>query len=243
MKHCKNCNQGINGKFCSHCGYPAELKRIDSHYLSHEIQHLLHFEKGFFFTVKELMLRPGKAVREFISVDRNRYVKPIVFLIFTAVIFTLITHYFHIEYSYFNINKIEGLKDKVSTGALGEWLNKNIGYTNLIMGVFIAFWIKILFKKHGYNLYEITVLLCFVLGEATLILSIAIILINLTQNLVVGILLISVFFLYIIWAIGQFFGEKKFINYFKALLTFVLGNLSYLGILIIIGLLMKTLSN
>ena len=50
--------------------------RVDAHYVSHEIQHLLHFEAGFLFTVRELLLKPGKSVQEFLFDDRSKYVKP-----------------------------------------------------------------------------------------------------------------------------------------------------------------------
>ena len=116
-------------------------------------------------------------------------------------------------------------------------------YTNLIMGVFIGIWIKIFFKKHNYNIFEIIVLLCFVLGTSLIILaiflSIATFLKN--SNIIVIFIFIAIFsnFAYIIWAVGQFFGEKKFINYIKSALTYVLGMLTYIITLTIIAYLLK----
>ena len=223
------------------------IKRIDAHYISHEIQHLLHFEKGFPLTVKELLLRPGKSVREFLFEDRNKYVKPVIFLIVSSIIFTLITHFFHIEYSFFNIDKIVPLKGKIRSKEIGEWTNSHLGYTNLIMGVFIGIWIKIFFKKHHYNIFEIIVLLCFVLGTSLIILatllatflSIATFLKN--SNIIIIFMFIAIFsnFAYIIWAVGQFFGEKKFINYIKSALTYILGMLTYIITLTIIAYFLK----
>ena len=43
------------------------------------------------------------------------------------------------------------------------------------------------------------------------------------------------FIIYQIWAIGQFFGEKKTINYLKALLAFILGVLTHVAIFFVIG--------
>ena len=37
----------------------SNLKRIDRRYISHEIEHVLHLDRGFFYTVKELIVRPG----------------------------------------------------------------------------------------------------------------------------------------------------------------------------------------
>ena len=43
------------------------------------------------------------------------------------------------------------------------------------------------------------------------------------------------FIIYQIWAIGQFFGEKKTVNYLKALLAFILGVLTHVAIFFVIG--------
>ncbi len=220
---------------------PKSLQRIDAHFISHEIQHLLHFEKGFLFTVKELLLRPGKSIREFLFEDRNKYVKPLIFLIFSSVIFTIIVHFFHLDFSFFNIDRIEPLKGKIRAKEIGDWTNSHFGYTNLIIGIFIGFWIKIFFKKLDYNIFEIIVLLCFALGEAILILGIFVFSASLFKSSVLALIGIFLFYAYTIWAIGQFFGEKKPMNYLKSAMTYVLGNASFLITLIVIAYLWKVL--
>ena len=82
-------------------------------------------------------------------------------------------------------------------------------------------------------------LLSYVLAEALLILLSIIIIATALRikggdNVGVGIYL-----LYIIWGIGQFFGEKKIFNYIKSGITFVFGVASYLVILISIAYLLK----
>ncbi len=219
------------------------VKRIDLHYISDEVTQLLNFEKGFSLTIKELLLRPGKCVRTFIFDDRNKYVKPLVFLIFTSFLFTIITSYLHVDYSFLNIDRIEPLKGKIRSKEIGDWTNSNLGYTNLIMGLFVALWVKIFFKNHRYNIYEILVLLCYVLGEAILILGIFIVLAILFKSSIIALIGIFIYFAYTIWAIGQFFGEKKAINYIKSASTYVLGNFTYLLALILIAYLLKELTS
>lgn len=219
------------------------IKRIDRHYISYEVTQLLNFEKGFLLTIKELLLRPGKCIRAFIFDDRNKYVKPLVFLIFTSFIFTIITSYLQIDYSFFNIDKIEPLKGKIRSKEIGDWTNNNLGYSNLIIGVFVALWIKIFFKKYRYNIYEILVILCYVLGEAILILGIFILLAILFKSSTIALIGVFTYFAYVIWAIGQFFGEKKPISYLKSASTYILGNFTYLLTLILIAYLLKVLTS
>ncbi|MFV8345099.1 DUF3667 domain-containing protein [Flavobacterium sp. ZB4P13] len=218
-----------------------KLKRIDGHYISHEIQHLLHFEKGFLFTIKSLLIRPGKAIREFIFEDREKYIKPVLFLIFTSVIFTFILHSVHITISFFNVDKFQLLKGELRSKEIGEWTDNHVGYAQLIMGVFIAFWIKFFYRKFKYSIYEILVLLSFVMGEAILIFTFFIVFAKVfkSQNLVfIGSV---IYFVYIIWAIGQFFGEKKISNYIKSILAYFLGSLTYMSALVLITYLLKFL--
>jgi hypothetical protein len=215
------------------------IKRIDGHYISHEIQHLLHFEKGFLFTIKSLLLRPGKATREFLFQDREKYIKPILFLIFASVIFTFITHLMHVRFRFFNIDDIIPLKGKIRSKEIGEWTDSHVGYAQLIMGIFIAFWVKIFFRKFKYTIYEILVLLSFVFGEAVLILTFFNVFAKIFKSQNLALLGLVIYFFYIIWAIGQFFGEKKISNYIKSLLVYFLGNLSYMMALVLIAYLLK----
>lgn len=217
----------------------SKLKRIDHHYISHEIQHLLHFDKGIFLTIKNLLIKPGKTIREFLFENRDKYVKPVLFLIVSAVIFSLIIHLLHIKLSFFNIDTFEPLKGKIRSKEIGEWTNKNIGYAQLLMGVFIAFWIKLFFKKFKYNIYEILVLLSYVLGEALLVIGSFIIIANIFKSENLATIGVIIYFVYIVWAIGQFFGEKNIVNYIKSIFVYLFGNVSYFAVLILIAYLLK----
>lgn len=237
MTTCKTCGSTITENFCGQCGQPAKLKRIDAHYISHEIQHLLHFEKGFLHTVKELLVRPGQSIKEHITVNRNKHIKPIPFLIFTSLLYTLISHYFHLN----EIFKAQGPEaaalSKSSISTLFTWVEGHYGYANIMMGGLIALWIKVFFRKYQYNLFEITILLCFVMGEGMLLLSVATILAGLLNNPFLFNVVGFIIWLYAAWAIGQFFENRKLGGYFKALVAYGLGNISFYLVLIIIGVL------
>ncbi len=95
--HCKNCNTEVHLNYCPNCAQPVKLKRINGHYVLHEIEHVLHFEKGILYTIRELVLRPGQSIRNFISENRSRLIKPIIFIIIASLIYSLASHFFHIE--------------------------------------------------------------------------------------------------------------------------------------------------
>jgi hypothetical protein len=232
MTNCKNCNNQIAEKYCPNCGQSATLKRIDKHYISHEIQHLLHFEKGIFYTAKELLTRPGTSIKEFIDENRNKHIKPIPFLILTSLLYTLIAHFFHADKIYNEKEKL--LFVKSSIGDIQHWTQTHYGYANIIMGVFIALCVKLLFRKYKYNLFEITILICFVMGQGMLFLTLEAIFVGLlSKQAFIGILTV-ISFAYPTWAIGQFFDKSKVSSYVKAIFAYILGyTLFYISIIIV----------
>ena len=220
----------MSEKFCPNCGQSEKPKRIDFHYVKHEIEHVLHFEKGILFTIKELLIRPGESIREFISDDRNRLVKPIIFIIVSSLIYTLLNHFFHIEEGYV---KYDGL-EKTALVKIFGWFQANYGYMNILTGMFIAVWLKVFFKKYDYNFFELLIMLCFVLGITMLIFAFFAIIEGITHIKlfkIAGIL----GFIYLVWAIGSFFDKEKIANYFKALASYLLGMLTFLILTIAVG--------
>lgn len=228
--NCKNCNAEADLNYCPNCGEATHIHRINGHYVFHEIQHVLHFEKGILYTIRELSIRPGDNVRHFLTGNRTRLVKPIIFLIVTSLIYTLIIHFFHIEEGYV---QADGLSN-TSTGHIFKWVQDHYGYANMLMGVFIAFWAKIFFKKYDYNFYEILILLCFVMGMGMLFFAIFSLIQGLTHADLLqpaGIVGVA----YCSWAIGQFFDKKKLASYFKAFAAYMLGIISFTVAVILLG--------
>lgn len=160
--------------------------------------------------------------------------KPVIFIIVTSLIYSIITHFFHLEQGYVNYDE----KKESATGVIFKWVQDHYGYGNIIMGMFIALWIKIFFKKYAYNFFEILILLCFAMGVAMLIFAISAIIQGLTQvdltqiASVVGIGYCS-------WAIGQFFDKKRIVNYIKALAAYMLGMITFTITALMIGALIE----
>jgi hypothetical protein len=235
--NCKNCNTEVNSKFCPDCGQPIKLKRIDGHYIVHEIEHVLHFERGILFTIRELILNPGQNIRNYFEYNRTRLVKPIIFIIITSLIYTLLNHFFQIEDGYIKYHEAK----KSATGSIVKWVQDHYGYANIMMGVFIALWLKLFFRKYNYNFYEILIMLCFVIGMGMLIFSVFVIIEGLTHfhlMTIAGVIGIA----YCTWAIGHFFDKKKVASYAKALGAYILGMITFWIFPVLFGTLIDLLS-
>jgi len=232
LKNCSNCKKDFKGNYCHYCGAPSEIKRIDSNYIVNEIRSIINFEKGFLFTIKELIIRPEFRIKQFIKTDRNKIVKPILFLIICSII-----------YSIFNSSKLPRIekKDESILELLANLLTENPGYANIILVFFTAVWIFVFFRKHKYNYYEILILLFFIAGIQVLINSIFEALeffweIEVPFNRLIA-------YLYSGWVVGRFFNKRKVASYFLGYLAQILGAVCMLLSLIGIGELLDLIKN
>lgn len=65
---CKNCDNTFEGNFCNNCGQSKDTHKLSMHYIWHDLQHgIFHFDNGIFYTIKNLLTKPGVSIREFIE--------------------------------------------------------------------------------------------------------------------------------------------------------------------------------
>ena len=94
---CANCGRAIAGtdqKFCPACGQPTPAHRIDWHFLGHALEHsVLHMDRGILYSLKELMLRPGRLMRDYINGRRGHQAKPMLMLMVMAAVVVILSKY------------------------------------------------------------------------------------------------------------------------------------------------------
>ncbi|NRB62297.1 MAG: DUF3667 domain-containing protein [Saprospiraceae bacterium] len=214
------------------------LDKIDSQYIRREITSVLNLDKGILYTIKEITLRPGQTVRTFIHEDRSRLIRPLIFIIICSLCYTIMLQIFKFEDGY-----MQGSFGQDSEGfSISNWFSDNYGYTNIIMGAFIALWVRVFFRTYGYNVYEILILLCYVMGVSMLIFGIF----GMVDSFIKHPIADKGYFLgvlYIFWSISDFFDRKKIINYIKAILSYFLGMLTFILIIFIIGYLFQQIQS
>src|SRR5690554_4649774 len=163
--NCLNCNQPITGNFCANCGQ-KKYKRIDRKYLIDELQYtVLHTNKGFFYTVKNLIKNPGKTAREFIDGNRVNHYKPILLVFLLSTISTFIMYKMigmgEILEEYFIEMKVP---DASKMNQFMAWGSNYYPVMMMLMIPFFAFITKIAFRKWGHNYYEHFVMNAFFLS-------------------------------------------------------------------------------
>lgn len=212
------------------------LERINGKYIWSEISSVINFDKGIFYTIKELFFRPGNTVRDFLLYDRKRLVKPIFFVIFSSLFFV-------IAQQILGFNTGTSPENIKSPGVIKafEWVGRNFGIVNILLGFFIGLWIRLFFLKSKFNIYEIFVLVFFVIGIGNLIFTFFGIVESVTgyEN---GDLTYVIALLYSAWAIGNFFNKTKVLSYFKGLLAYIFGTTTGSFIIVLVGILIDLFS-
>jgi hypothetical protein len=234
---CKNCNQKVDGNFCSSCGQSAHTHDINFHYVVHEIQHgIAHVDKGFFFTIKELFSRPGDTIREYIEGKRVKHFKPLAFLLIVSTIYAFVSH--TLDSNPVIESALKGYNDAGKQAGNSylfiDWLIGHYAYTSLLLIPISSASSYLVFRKARYNYFQHLVLNAFADGQKT-VFYIACVFITYLINknkpsytlgsiqLVVGLMLTF-------WLYFQFFGTIKpthralliLINYALSLLFFFL---------------------
>lgn len=68
-----------------------EVQRITWRRIAGEVLQQINLERGLGYTVRQLLLMPGAAMREYLFVDRRRMMKPFPFLLLTVGVATFLT--------------------------------------------------------------------------------------------------------------------------------------------------------
>ncbi|WP_147202019.1 DUF3667 domain-containing protein [Segetibacter aerophilus] len=147
---CKNCDHPVDGNFCSNCGQPAKVHRIDAQYFLHDIPHsILHFDKGFPYTFSQLITRPSKALQEYLDGKRANFFRPLAYVVLMSAISSLL------------INQIRTLIKQIHFKRTGEVVAEHSSFFSHYQSVFIFLMIPIVslctwlvFKKTRFNFWE-----------------------------------------------------------------------------------------
>jgi len=215
----------------------AQLPRIDGDYIISEIGNVLSLKKGIFRTIRELLLRPAINIQAFLKDDRNRLVKPVIFVIFCSFIYTILqqTLGFDDGYSQYMEDGNNSTAYKVI-----YWIQTNNGYANIIMAIFVASWFKLFFRKYTYNFWEILIMLLYIFGM-NMIIAVFFGIVEITIGLKTMLFTYLISFVYITWASAQFFNGKKWFNYVKSFLAYIFGIFSATFMAIVIAILVDSL--
>ena len=154
---CKNCEHTFQGNFCNHCGQKSKTTRLNWGYLKDEIEYtFLHINKGFLYSIKQIITRPGDTAREFIEGKRVHHYKPILMVFVLAGLNGFLTSFLKIDKEILSVAKVSSKNKEFQENFLKmyEWIFSHYALIELAFIPFLSLFSWIAFKKYGYNYIE-----------------------------------------------------------------------------------------
>jgi hypothetical protein len=201
--HCKNCGHDFHGQYCAECGQNAHTERIDSHFFLHDIPHsIFHIDKGFFFTFKELIVRPGHTIREYLDGKRVRHFRPLAYLLLLSTISTLVQK----ACFYFQQKELlaKGIQATIHQSFFSQYIS--LFFMLMIPIMSLASWL--VFRYQKYNFWEHLLLETFIVAQFNIILILTHLAghLGFSQDFTPYIIL---YFIYVGITYGQFYVKVK----------------------------------
>lgn len=160
---CKNCGTQFTGKFCNNCSQPSDTGKINLRYLWKELVNtFIRFDSGFVYTTKKLFQNPGKALLEYISGARIKYLRPFKYLILIAGTDILLTKFFHLSF-------IKGELADHGQIITDAYIKDNFALIQLALIILYSLISIGLFNFRHFNFYEFIVIHTYLAGQRILI--------------------------------------------------------------------------
>lgn len=209
---CPNCSAAVEGTFCSTCGQRLRHGRLTVRGVTGRvITHFFSFDRGFFRTVRDLLLRPAGVVSDYLSGRTRPYMEPAQFFLLNISAAQLVSWWVG---SFRDIAR--GMVDAAARAAadvdiLAIALDRYYITLGLVLVPVLAICTRLVFHRRGLNLAEHLVFHLYLLGQAALV-WIVMIMLDVLPN-PAGYLLVGLIFAagvgFYIWTGSRFFGQSR----------------------------------
>lgn len=242
--NCKNCQAPIQGNYCSVCGQKVINERITVRHLIHYLfSTITNLDSGLWYTLFQLLKRPGKVIDEYINGRTRPYYHPLrLALLLGTVSFLIMFSFTNFAETQTSISNFINPTVDEETRAFQEKFQAAMRpFMNFIPILFIPFnalasrW---LYGRKRINYAEHMVLHAYIYGIIAFI-SLPLYFIygyfNLFMLSPLFGMIMTCFYLFI--AFRQIFDTKPFPNLIKTILTYFLGYILFFISIGIIGIL------
>lgn len=239
---CLNCCAEFeqSDNYCRSCGQNTSTHRLTTKHAIHHFFHAFtHTDKGFFYLIPKLLVKPGIIAREYKDGKRKTYFSPFTFILIVVALNTFLV-------ATFNIMKIPyaGQPQHPAVVMVSNFTNQHFNLIVFLSVPMIALFTSKFFKKR-INYAESLVIVSYTSGERAVFFMLIIVplLLLFKENYYLIIWsYIALYMVYFSWACCQYFNDYRLSTFFKASLSFVLAQatVSLLITLIIIGLIYQS---
>lgn len=231
---CANCSAKLQGAYCHNCGQKRMINRLSlKSVFSAIFKKIFDIESGLLFTIKEMFLRPGKVVQDYIQGGQMKYAKPVQFFFLTTALVFLAFGFSELYQENVNAFK-EGFQlgysgdDKSIPPYLQQLINRMVLWikdvrTFIISSIPVyALVFKWMFRKAKLNYAEHFVFMLYITAMSNLV-SLPFFLLGAYVKTIMVTVGTIASLVYAVWAINRFYKASVF----KGILAYLLATLLY----------------
>jgi len=238
---CKNCGNQVSRNYCSQCGQSSRISRINlPNFLEELSVSIFQINRGFFFTIKELTIRPGNTIREFLAGKRRSHIRPITFLISLSTLYFLagvITDQ-QTWLDNFLSGFLEGMaesRENFAASSILNWFANNYAYANLLLLPIFSLASYLAFNKYQLNYLEHIVINSYLAGQQAIIYILLVFVNILVDNELIEALTLLLSVCYTFWTYWQLFEKGSRIgNLLRTLSCYLIYLFISAGLLILL---------
>lgn len=154
---CLNCGKAYEGEYCPHCGQKANTKRLRlTEIISNFVGSFVGGDNKFLRTCRDLFIRPGHMIREYMQGKRIGYYNPLQLFVFLLTAYAVLSYVLNVSNTIFDdMSTIDfGTDDMPTNYEYLDFILKNMTkissnklYGTIIVASFAALPFKWAFRK------------------------------------------------------------------------------------------------
>ena len=235
---CKNCGQHLLGSHCWQCGQKNIARLHTREIVDNVLDGTFNLKKGYFFTFKELLIRPWSVIHDYIEGKRRNLYNPVKYLIISLALVSFALLIPSSKEHYISIStEIHKGQTAQNLNQFGDYLDR---YFNLMMFAvipLISFFTKLLFRKKKYNYAEHFVANSYSFAQINLFSFVfSMLILVIPASLITSVDYISFLLplIYLVWFYIKTFEENWKAGIAKSLLIFIINILLLLMLTVIV---------
>jgi hypothetical protein len=241
---CKNCGNVAVGNYCNNCGQKTDIDRLNFSYLLKEItDSFFQLNYGFFYTLRELFIAPGKSITEFLNGKRKKYFKPVSYLFILSTVYFLVT--IAVDQRTWMGDFIagwnEGSREKdAEIQLIFIWFSENYAYSTLLLVPIFSLASYLLFFRFKKNYIEHIVINSYITGQQAILYSLFAVVGLVIENKLLEIAPFAASVSYNIFVYYKIFDEgNRVINILRSIGTYIIYLILSAGVFILAFLISK----
>ena len=234
MEKCLNCDASFSGNYCNNCGQKKKMGALTMKMVfSDFVANVFLFDSRLYKTLLDLIIKPGKTIRIYLAGKRKNILPPFQFFLLFMTIYLLVFNYLGDDVFSLINNNTDSNTQLTKIGKIQSMIKNQLDLMYFTLTPIIAFYVRIFFKKSGYNYPETLIFSLYVIGVTFLLSSLT--LIGTTFEPKVFSFKIIIILGYLPFAVTQFTKSFTVGGVIKSLLTILISYLTFIIIMSIIS--------